>query len=46
MLFFFSSFFQFYDVATNGDSRQEELAKFGYRLERKVSKIKKLAIFW
>jgi hypothetical protein len=36
---------QFCDVATLVSSPQEELAKFGYRPERKVETFKNIAIF-
>ncbi len=44
-LFCFVFFFQFCDVATVVMRSQEELAKFGYRLKRKVENFKNHAIF-
>ncbi len=41
----FVFFFQFCDVATVVMHSQEELAKFGYRLKRKVESFKNHAIF-
>jgi hypothetical protein len=37
---------QFCDVATLVSIPQEELAKFGYRPERKVENFQNIALFW
>jgi len=45
-VFFSFSFFQFHDVAgTLVIHPQEELAKFGYKSERKIENFKNVAIF-
>jgi hypothetical protein len=37
---------QFWDIAKSGDDSQEDLARFGYKLNMKVEFLNVLVYFW